>query len=141
MLALSWLDEDGQAVSGNIHMPSFPLWEWKQRNQWLAPTGEMLEFELQAPPVPVDKNWTLSSRDFKGRVFMHRHDDRRVELELGHTVKVDGGGLRLDEIGLWIGYRIESNLILPWLFASATLGTIALAWHFWQNPPVFRAAG
>ncbi len=137
-LTLTWLGQGTPTATGNIHMPSFPVREWDQQNHWQLPSGERVVLELEKPSVPVMTDWTLSSNDFDGRVFIVRQDGTRLALNTGNAITLDGGKLRLDEVGLWIGYRIESNAVLPWLFISGLLATLALGWHFWQNPPAFK---
>jgi len=140
-LTLVWVSDDGSSATGNIHMPSFPIREWDQSQQWRTPAGEEVTLFLEVPPVVADGIWTLASAGFAGRVLLTRKDGSRIEMRKGRSVEFSGGSLTLNDVVLWIGYRIEFNAILPWLFASAALGVAALGWHFWQNPPVFRAAG
>jgi len=139
-LTLVWVGDDGNSTSGNIHMPSFPIREWDQRQQWRTPAGEQVTLSLDILPVAADGNWTLASEGFEGRVLLTTKDGSGTELIDGRAVAVAGGSLTLDGVSLWIGYRIEFNAILPWLFAAAALGTAALGWHFWRNPPQFRVA-
>jgi len=140
-LTLNWLGEDGRATAGNIHMPSFPIQEWNQSQQWQTPEGEEITLFLEKPPVSADQDWILTSKGFEGRVLLTRPDGTQIELAKGKPVEVNGGSLTLIDVVLWIGYRIEFNAILSWLFASAALGTVALGWHFWQNPPRLKVAG
>lgn len=141
VLTLTWMDNNGGQISGSIHMPSYPLQEWNQRQQWQTPAGETVTLMLELPPVPAAVAWQLSSDNFDGRVLLVRPDGTELELAMNTAVKLAGGSLELAGVGLWIGYRIEYNPLLPWLFASAALGVAALGWHFWRNPPRFRPGG
>ena len=140
-LTLVWRDDNGGQISGSIHMPSYPLQEWDQRQQWRTPAGETVALMLELPPVPTAVAWQLSSDNFDGRVLLVRADGSELELPRNKAVALVGGSLELTWVGLWIGYSIEYNPLLPWLFASAALGVAALGWHFWRNPPRFRSGG
>jgi len=141
VLTLTWMDNNGERISGSIHMPSYPVQEWDQRQQWQTPAGETVTLMLELPPVPAAVAWQLSSDNFDGHVLLVRPDGSELELAMNTAVKLAGGSLELAGVGLWIGYRVEYNPLLPWLFASAALGVAALGWHFWRNPPRFQPGG
>jgi hypothetical protein len=122
-------------------MPSYPAKEWDQHQQWHTPAGETVTLLLELSPVPTAVAWQLSSDNFDGRVLLVRPDGTKLELAMNTAVTLAGGSLELASVGLWIGYRIEYNPLLPWLFASAALGVAALGWHFWRSPPRFRPGG
>jgi hypothetical protein len=140
-LTLVWTDASGAQAAGNVHMPSYPLLEWAQSQSWETPVGEIVTLRLDLPPAPVDRAWTLTGDTFDGRVLLGKPDGSEHELRPGAPVALAGGTLELSNVALWIGYRVEGNRILPWMFASAALGVAALGWHFWRNPPKYRPAG
>jgi hypothetical protein len=140
-LTLVWTDESGAQVAGNVHMPSYPLLEWTQSQAWETPGGEDVSLHLDLPPAPVERAWLLSGATFGGRVTLRKSDGTEQALQPGVPIALMGGTLELSRVGLWIGYRVESNGVLPWMFASAALGVAALGWHFWRNPPKYRPAG
>ncbi len=140
-LMLTWTGTDGRQASGNIHMPTYPLQEWDQRQSWRTPAGEEVQFRLDLPPAPSREPWTLSSEDFAGRVRLVRAGGNQIDLAAGEPVALHGGYLELADVVLWIGYRIEYNRVLPWLFSAAALGVAALGWHFLASPPRFRTGG
>jgi len=140
-LTLTWTGADGRRASGNIHLPSYPLQEWDQRQSWQTPAGGTVWFHLDLPPVPSGESWTLSSAGFAGQVRLVVAGGEEVDMNPGEPVALQGGHLELSDVVLWIGYRIEYNRVLPWLFAAAALGVAALGWHFLANPPRFRPGG
>jgi len=98
-------------------------------------------FHLDLPPAPSGDSWTLSSADFSGRVRLVLAGGNEIDMQPGEPAALRGGHLELSDVVLWIGYRIEYNRVLPWLFAAAALGVAALGWHFLANPPRFRPGG
>lgn len=128
---LTWRGPDGETVRGAVHMPAYPLWEWKQQNRWTAPRGETLELELELPEPARDRPWTLRSRNVGGRLIVRVAGANAVTLQPGASASLGGGSLRFEGLRLWMGYRIEYNPALPWLFAAAVVGVAGLAWHFW----------
>ena len=59
------------------------------------------------------------------------------ELRPGDSFRLQHGTLTVEDLRLWMGYRIDFNPLLPWVFAAAMLALIALAVHFQLK---FRAA-
>jgi len=135
---LRWSGDNGIVQRGSINFPSFPEFEWKQTNNWTTPGGEQVALELRfSDPVPADRNWVLKSGE---SVFSVVIRDARLdthELKPGHSIRMAHGTLTVEELRLWMGYRIDFNPLLPWIFAAAMLSLIALAVHFQLK---FRAA-
>lgn len=134
---LTWLDDSGRIATGAIHFPSYPLYEWKQENTWRTPRGESLVMVLQVPKRPSSEpRWTFKREALSAQVLVKR-DARTVQLRPGESIRLEGGSLRLDDIRLWMGYRIDYNPVLPWLLATALIAVLALAAHFrrrfWQS--------
>jgi cytochrome c biogenesis protein len=130
---ITWLDDSGRSVTGAVHLPSYPLLEWKQSNEWVTPRGQAVQIELELPErPPQDQAWTLTSHNLRARIVVKTVEHEPM-LDVGQSVNLNGGALRFDEVRLWMGYRIDYNPTLPWLFAAALIGIIALAWHFWQK--------
>lgn len=129
---LTWLGERGDALAGAVHMPSYPLLEWKQQNRWRSPAGQDLNIELKLPKPPLEQAWTLTSAGVHGRILVSGAG-QPIELEPGQVLAAAGGVLRFDGLRLWMGYRIDYNPALPWLFSAAIVGILGLAWHFWRK--------
>lgn len=130
-LIITWIGDDGSNIRGAINFPSYPEYEWKQLNSWTTPVGEEIEIELHiADTIASGKRWTLQSagKRFSGTV---RSDaNGLVTLQPGQAARVQNGSIRVEELRLWMGYRIDFQPFLPWVFASAMLALVALAIHF-----------
>lgn len=126
---LNWESRDGRAQTGTVHFPAYPAWDWKQVQHWRPPGGAPLELELELPQqVPMSQTWTL--RAPQGARLRVAGAGLEHSLQPGDRVQFDGATLRLDAVRLWMGYRIFFDPTLPWLFATAVFGMLALAWHF-----------
>jgi cytochrome c biogenesis protein len=129
---LAWHSEDGQDIHGAIHFPSFPLYDWKQENQWTTPTGQLLKMNfvsvIQSDP---DSSWDLNSRDAKGSLLIELANGLQQTLSAGQRIQLDGGELEFVAVRMWMGYSIFYNPWLAWFFAAAIVGVLGLAWHFY----------
>lgn len=131
---LTWLDKTGPSMSGPLHMPSYPLFEWNQKNRWLTPSGQALDIELKLAQAKRNNAWTLRSSDAQGRLLIRTAASAApLELSAGQSAAFDGGVLRFDGLRLWMGYRIDYNPALAWMFAAAIVGILGLAHHFWRK--------
>jgi len=132
-VVLTWLPTNGEAITGAVHMPGYPLFDWKQDNRWQPPNGPDIRFWLHlSTPLQDDRAWTLSSDHVTGTLVVNTQG-RRIELMRGESVRFGGGELRFDELRGWMGYRIFFDPTLPWLFGSAIVAVIGLALQFWQQ--------
>lgn len=130
-LLFEWRGDDGSRGLVAINLPSYPEYEWRQRNDWRTPAGEPLIVELVlGNRVPDSGPWTLSSLDPAYTVALERDDGSTLRLAEGRTVRLQGGTLTVADLRLWMGYRIDYDPFLPWLLATALLTLAALGWHF-----------
>lgn len=128
---LTWTPERGEAVQGTLHMPSYPLFDWKQENQWTAPDGRTLRFWLRIErPLPEQSAWTLDPHDMPALLVVEV-DGQRHELKPGESVSLGGATLRYDRLTGWMGYRIFYDPTLLPLLGVALLGMLGLGWHLW----------
>jgi cytochrome c biogenesis protein len=129
-VVLTWLPANGEPVTGAIHMPSYPLFDWKQANKWRAPGGPDIRFWLHLDtPIRDDSAWTLESGSASG-VLVVNADGKRLELKPGERAAFTGGELRFEELRGWMGYRIFFDPTLPWLLVAAILAVCGLALQF-----------
>lgn len=130
---LTWIPEKGRAVTGSVHMPSYPLFEFKQDNSWTPPDGPQIKFWLRLATGMTDKEpWVLDGGNTKG-VLVVNTDSQRKELQPGDSVKISGGTLRYERLSTWMGYKIFYDPTLHWLFATSIIGVLGLFSHFWRK--------
>jgi hypothetical protein len=132
-----WRGEEAGEVAGAVRLPSFPAQEWKQEQPWTSPGGEPLVVALllgQRPPR--ERAWMLRSY-LDGAAAEIRAGNGTFRLQPGETVTLRGGTLRLREIALWMGYRVDYQPLLPWMLWTALLGLCGMAWYvvprFWRT--------
>ena len=135
---LTWTpDGGGEALSGTIHMPSYPLFEYKQDSSWTPPDekggGKEIKFWLRLKTgLREDAAWVLDGKTATG-VLVVNVDERRVELEPGQSVRVPGGNLRYERLTTWMGYKVFYDPTLHWLFGAAMMAVLGLGTHFWRK--------
>ena len=127
---LRWSGDNGTVQRGSVNFPSFPEFDWKQANDWKTPGGEQVALELRLDPVPADMNWVLRSGESEFSVVISDARLDKHELKLGDSIRMQNGTLTVEDLRLWMGYRIDFSPLLPWVFAAAMLALIALAVHF-----------
>ena len=130
---LDWIDNSGAVLSGAVHMPSYPLQDWNQVNRWNSPGGETLQLELELPPLQSDRDWVLRTPPEVLPLRLQRGSGADHVLLPEDTITLNGGRLRYRGVRLWLGYQIDYNPLLPWMFAAAMVGIAGLGWHFWTK--------
>ena len=88
---LTWLPERGTPVSGLVHMPSYPLFDWKQDNRWTPPGGEEIRFWLRVN-TPLDEGaaWRLEPKQMAATLIVNA-ERARSELNLGQSIRLTDG--------------------------------------------------
>lgn len=126
---LTWRDANGNAINGAVHLPSYPVYEWRQETPWRTPAGEAVTVLFRpAQRVPMEAPWTLSRARAVGAVTVRTSQGDHV-LTPGVPLGLAGGELVLDGVRLWMGYSVDHDPAMPWLFLAAALGVVALVWH------------
>lgn len=130
---LTWMPVEGRAVTGSVHMPSYPLFEFKQDNSWTPPGGAQIKFWLRLSTGMTEKApWVLDGSKTQGVLVVNTPAERK-ELRPGDSVKLPGGTLRYDRLSTWMGYKIFYDPTLHWLFATSIIGVLGLFAHFWRK--------
>lgn len=130
---LTWLPETGEPVTGTLNMPSYPLFEYKQDNEWTPPGGNPIKFWLRLDTgYSKEQSWVLDGRKAKG-VLVVNDGERRVELAPGESVALPGGKLRYEQLSTWMGYKIFYDPTLYGLFVCAIAAVLGLAHHYWRK--------
>jgi cytochrome c biogenesis protein len=126
---LTFADARG-ATSGAVHLPSYPLNDYRQGNAWTPPgAAAPVKLWLHLPDgLAAPEEWWRFRRAAGERLVVI-DGARRTELAPGESVAVAGGTLRYDGLRLWMGYSIVDEPATPWLVAAALIGVLGLAWH------------
>ena len=131
-LILRWEGHDGDVSYGAVHFPSFPQYDWRQVTEWLTPAGQQVEMKIEfAGPVsrPTEQ-WVLQRPQVPFSVRSSATDMPAVVTRLGESIDVVGGSLRVDDLRMWMAYRVDYFPFLPWMFVAAMLAIGGLAAHF-----------
>ena len=133
-LILEWLSNDGSLVTGSINMPSYPLNDYRQKNEWMPPgSDQTVKFWLRLDTDYDEDNYWLLSEDNSSAVLVITVGDQRVELQEGQELQFESGTLRYKDLTMWMGYTIFYDPTLRWLFFISVFGVLGLAWHLWSH--------
>jgi cytochrome c biogenesis protein len=130
---LTWRAPSGDVQQGALHMPAYPLYDWKQENAWTAPDGTALRFWLRIEsPLPERAAWTLDPRAL-ATVLVVEAPGLRRELRPGESVAIGSATLRYERLSGWMGYRIFYDPTLLPMLVVCLLGVAGLGWHLWRR--------
>ena len=131
-LILRWEGDDGAVQYGAVHFPSFPQYDWKQVTQWLTPAGQQVEMRIEftEPVVRPNEKWVLQRPQVPFAVRTSATDMPEFVARPGEPIDVIGGSLRVDDLRMWMAYRVDYFPFLPWMFVAAMLAIGGLAVHF-----------
>ena len=123
----------GDSVTGAVHMPSYPLRDFDQGNEWTPPSGgEPVTLWLNIEEPVYDPNVAWKFRKPTDPILVVIEDDLRHELAIGQEVAMaDGARVQFDALRVWMGYTIVANLFNTWMIAAAIAACVALAVHVW----------
>lgn len=134
-LLFEWHPANGPMTLGSVNLPSYPVNELKQAQQWhlpglAEPVWAMLQFDGDLIPQDQGGAFRLPT-DYRVVV---RHGDRRWEISPeGGGVDLPGGHLRYVGLRSWMGYLVTWDATLPWLLLASGIAVAALGWHFWTK--------
>ena len=131
---MSWTPEGGEAITGVVNMPSYPLFDYKQDNHWTPPGTQLdIKFWLQIDAgLDPERAWTLDARNSSAVLVVTNNDVRR-ELREGDHIQLPGGELTFEKLTMWMGYRVFYDPTIQWMFFIAVAGVLGLGYHFWQK--------
>ncbi|NOY62342.1 MAG: hypothetical protein GXP10_04165 [Gammaproteobacteria bacterium] len=136
-----WTPNNGQPEVGTIHMPPYPLFDYRQANRWTPPQGEEIKFWLRLNTgISQDSAWVLDGQRATG-VLVVDSGEQRVELQPGETVVLSGGELRYQSLTTWMGYKVFYDPTIHWLFFVSVLGVLGLSYHYWTKVSMNSVAG
>jgi cytochrome c biogenesis protein len=131
---LQWLGNDGDILLGAINFPSYPEHEWKQINDWTTPGGEHIGLELELAAMADQAHaWRLQSEGVDFTIKITLPDGTTARLGRGESLSLHGGQLTVADLRMWMGYRVDSNPMLQWVFVAALLSIAALSMHFYER--------
>jgi cytochrome c biogenesis protein len=126
---------------GALHMPSYPLFDWKQQQTWHSPAGAEFRFWLR-PEAPADERarWRFDPAQERATLVVEV-GTQHAELREGESMQGDFGVLRYERVVGWMGYRVSHDATLVPLFGCALLGIAGLGWHLLRSRGVIARGG
>jgi cytochrome c biogenesis protein ResB len=131
---LTWVPKQGEPITGTLHMPSYPLFEYRQANTWTPPGGnDEIKFWLRLETgYDMKKAWVMDVNRSKGVLVVNDGGERR-ELQPGEGIDLPGGYLRYEALSSWMGFKIFYDPTLRWLFGAAMMVVFGLVLHYWSK--------
>lgn len=123
-----------QPVTGAVHLPSYPINEFRQAQSWALPGSDLTAWvllQLDEPAIDPARADTFKIPTEQRLIL--RIGERRWELRPGDAVDLPEGRLSYDGLRAWMGYTIFYDWTIPWLLAACLLAVGALGAHFWRK--------
>jgi cytochrome c biogenesis protein len=132
---LRWIPKGSeQAVTGDIHLPSYPGNALRQSREWTPPGATRpLWLLLEFDEVILTPGARSRFRPPKAHTLVLREAERRFELQPGGRVELTQGTLHYLGLGSWMGYTVSYDWTRPWLIATSLVALFALGWHLWRR--------
>lgn len=129
-----WMPDNGEAIKGSVHLPAYPIHEYRQASEW-TPPGSMLKLwtQLQFDEIIIDPAKPSQFRLPERHKIVIRYGADRHELQPGGRVKFPGGVLAYEGLTTWMGYTVFYDRTISWLLAASIVAVLSLAWHFWRK--------
>lgn len=127
---LSWRSAGGDAETGTVHLPSFPVHELRQSREWHLPDGRAVWVMLQFDDKLIDPQSTTAFALPAEHRLVVRLGEQRQELAAGQRADIGGGTLTYLGLRTWMGYRVTYDPTLPWLLVASLLSTLGFGWHY-----------
>lgn len=127
---VSFQASDGQWRTGALHLPSYPLHDYKQGISWAPPGGDReVTVWLHLPKPIYDEAARWRFRKPEAAVLVVDDGNGRHELEPGEEIPVAGGRFRYEELRTWMGYLIDYDESRSFVVAAAGVAVGGLLWH------------
>ena len=127
-----WLSAGSETpVIGSIHLPAYPINEYRQALEWQVPGSDLKLWTL----LRIDENVLPEDRPFEFTVpeahrIVVRVGEQRFEMAPGERIELDGGVLGYRGLSSWMGYKIDYDWTRPWLLATAIIAILSLFAHY-----------
>jgi cytochrome c biogenesis protein len=129
-----WQPTNGQPVLGTVHLPSYPINEYRQSRDWVLPGSTLsLWTMLQFDEVILDPDKPSEFRLPEKHKLVVRVGELRRELQSGESMELPQGKLVYQGLRSWMGYTVFYDWTIYWLLASCVLAIGAMAWYFWTK--------
>jgi cytochrome c biogenesis protein len=129
-----WQPTNGQPVLGTVHLPSYPINEYRQSRDWVLPGSTLsLWTMLQFDEVILDPDKPSEFRLPEKHKVVVRVGELRRELQSGESMELPQGKLVYQGLRSWMGYTVFYDWTIYWLLASCVLAIGAMAWYFWTK--------
>lgn len=129
-----WYPSGGEPMLGTVHLPSYPLNEYKQARDWKLPgTDIRLWTMLQFEETIIDPNAVSEFHLPNKHKVIVRVGDQRHELQPGQAINLPQGRLVYDSLRTWMGYTVFYDWTIHWLLVACMVTVGALGWHFWRK--------
>jgi hypothetical protein len=133
-LILTWRGTDGHAQRGTVHLPSYPMYDYRQAQEWTPPGASrslwmMLDFDEVLIDPQKRSEFHLPAQSM---LVVRAAGERRV-LGPGEQLATAEGVLGYEGVTTWMGYNVFYDWTLPWLLAAALIAVASLGWHFWRK--------
>jgi len=131
---VAWRAPDGSVHRGTIHLPSYPMYDYRQAQEWTPPAAsQALWLMLDFDEVLIDPDKRSEFRLPREHRLVVRSGESRAVLKPGDRLPVGGGELRYEGLTSWMGYNVFYDWTLPWMLAAALLATASMGWHYWRK--------
>jgi cytochrome c biogenesis protein len=122
----------GAAVIGAVHLPSYPVHEYRQARDWQLPgttikAWTMLQFDELILDPAKPSEFRLPGK----YTLVVRIGSARRALEVGEAIELPEGKLVYDGLRTWMGYTVFYDWTINALLAASLLSVGALGWHLW----------
>lgn len=124
----------GEPVLGTVHLPSYPLNEYRQSREWRLPgSGITIWTMLQFDEILLDPKASTEFRLPERHKVIVRVHEQRHELQSGQSVDLPEGRLVYDGLRTWMGYTVFYDWTIHWMLVVCMVAVGALGWHFWRK--------
>ncbi len=126
--------EGGAAQRGSVHLPAYPIHEYKQAKEWTLPTTNEKIWTM----LVIEEDVIPENRDFEFRVPYKHHiivrvGEQRYKLRMGEEIKLTSGTLRYESLSSWMGYSIDYDWTRAWLLIACLITLLSLSWHYFSR--------
>ena len=129
-LKFQWEPNGGAPVRGAVHLPAYPLHEYRQANTWTPPgAAQEVWVQLQFDTPLLDPGQPGRFALPESHVVVARIGERRQVLKPGAALELDGGRAVYEGLGTWMGYTVFYDWTIPWLLAACAVAVASMIWH------------